>query len=388
MRRLRFVLGIIVLFSVVQIVAAQPSRIERKERKELAATATPARAPMSVRSASSSAATLAPATTLTTTTALSPTTALSSTTPLTPTQPLTTTRAFTATVIGYVREAGTQKPIADANVVVGGVAITTRTDGTFGPVEIPLPDMIVDVDASATADGYEPWTFRGVPLRDAGKLDIHIQLRPKGTPTPVAPAPPRPQPSEVGTPPETIRLAITGSSKCVIPSPGEYRVVEIPFADYLRGVLPNEWIASWPDASLDAGAVAVKQYAWYTAFVGRKWSSQGYDFDLLDSTCDQHYVAGDFDPRTDAALQRTWNITLTRDSALFPTYYRAYDEQCVRSGSADCMGQWGTEELARAGMNGVQILGHYYKNAVVEGLPRQEPTPRQNPVFLPLVARP
>src|SRR5512139_1230396 len=36
------------------------------------------------------------------------------------------------------------------------------------------------------------------------------------------------------------------------------RVDSVPFKTYVKNVLPNEWIASWPKESLRAGAVAVK----------------------------------------------------------------------------------------------------------------------------------
>ena len=384
MRRLCVLFVLALMFSVVQMVTANGPSIERTviDEPSIAATAvaesepttavTPLTIVPSVPYKSMVTAVPTPTTTL-------ETMALSRTDSLTTTDALANSQVFTATVIGYVREVGTEKPIPGAQVLVGGVAIESRRDGLFGPVAIPLDAAIDDVDASATVKGYERWAFTGIPLRDAKKLDIHIQLRPKGTPTPVVPKP-RPQPSSVGTPPATIRLGLTGSADCVVPSLYEpIHVVEMPFTDYLRNVLPNEWISSWPDASLDAGAVAVKQFAWYTAVVQRKWRSQGYNFDLLDSTCDQRYVGGSYGPSTDAALQRTWGLSLTRDGKLFPTYYRAWDYQCVRSKSEDCMGQHGTEERARAGMSGIQILLDYYKNVAVEGLPRQ------NPVFLPMI---
>jgi hypothetical protein len=385
MRRLCVLFVLALLFSVAQMVTAHGLYIERSviDEPSVAATAVAESEP-TISDAPRTTVPFAPyksmSTAVTTpTTTLEATISLSTTSLLTTTDALATSQVFSATVIGYVREVGTEKPIPGAHVLVGGVSIKSRADGFFGPVAIPLDAAIDDVDASATANGYELWSFSGVTLRDTKKLDIHVQLRPKGTPTPARPKP-RPMPSSVGTPPATIRLGLTGSADCVVPSLYEpIHVVEMPFTDYLRNVLPNEWVPSWPGASLDAGAVAVKQFAWYTAVVQRKWSSQGYNFDLLDSTCDQHYVGGSYGPSTDAALQRTWGLSLTRDGKLFPTYYRAWDYQCVRSKSADCMGQHGTEERARAGMTGIQILLDYYKNVAIEGLPRQ------NPVYLPMI---
>ncbi len=345
MRRFYSLLCLVLMFSAVQIVAARTLRIDRKAMGEATFGPTALAAPTSrgsimpqttkpLPSITSSTAELTPTTTL------SSTATLSATMPLTATNGVTNTMVFTATVIGYVREVGSETPIPGADVIIGGVAIVSREDGTFGPVDVPIAAASEDVDGTASAVGHERWTFKGIPLQDAKKLDIHIQLRKKGTAVP-APSRTYVQPSHVGAPPEKIRLGITGSSNCVVPAPGEVRVVEMPFADYLRNVLPNEWFATWPDASLDAGAVAVKQFAWYTAFIERKWSNQGYNFDLLDSTCDQHYVRNSYTAATDAALKRTWALTLTRDGKLFPTFYRSLDTQCVRSRSDDCMGQSG-----------------------------------------------
>ena len=147
-----------------------------------------------------------------------------------------------------------------------------------------------------------------------------------------------------------------------VPAPQDPIPVQtLRFVDYLRGVLPNEWRAEWPDAALDVGAVAVKQYAWYHAFIHPKWSSRGYAFDLLDNTCDQYYRDNSADQRTDVALARTWFTVLTRNSALFPLYYRALVEQCGTS--ADCLGQVESAQLASAGKSAADILAYYYSPA-------------------------
>lgn len=35
------------------------------------------------------------------------------------------------------------------------------------------------------------------------------------------------------------------------------------FRTYVKEVLPNEWVSSWPSDSLRAGAEAVKEYGWW-----------------------------------------------------------------------------------------------------------------------------
>lgn len=43
------------------------------------------------------------------------------------------------------------------------------------------------------------------------------------------------------------------------------------FRTYVKEVLPNEWISSWPVDSLRAGAEAVKEYGWW-ATMRSDWS--------------------------------------------------------------------------------------------------------------------
>lgn len=153
--------------------------------------------------------------------------------------------------------------------------------------------------------------------------------------------------------PATIRVGRTFNKACVAP-PVVHRVDVVPFNQYVKDVLPNEWIASWNNASLDAGAVAVAQFAYQTAFVQKKWSSRGYNFDVVDSTCDQVYVPGSSHPRTNAAVDRVWGLKMVRNGRMFTPYYRAY--ACP----GDCMSQWGSQKLARQGYSAGQILSYYY----------------------------
>src|SRR5690606_24504273 len=55
------------------------------------------------------------------------------------------------------------------------------------------------------------------------------------------------QPFSATSTPNDIKLYITSSST----------LVDIGFDDYAKQVLPNEWIASWEQKSLQAGAIAI-----------------------------------------------------------------------------------------------------------------------------------
>ncbi len=157
--------------------------------------------------------------------------------------------------------------------------------------------------------------------------------------------------------PEYIVVGRTYTIGCITPAPN-IPTQRMRFVDYLRNALPNEWVAAWPPAALDAGAIAVKQFAWYTTVVERKWRGRGYPFDVVDNTCDQYYRDASADPRTDAAIQRTWGTLLVRSGVPVRMYYRDTEATC--GGIRDCMGQVESAVLASAGQTSLQILARYY----------------------------
>ncbi len=191
--------------------------------------------------------------------------------------------------------------------------------------------------------------------------------------------------------PEYVVVGRTYTDDCITPA-RNIPTQRVLFVDYLRNVLANEWVAAWPSAALDAGAIAVKQYAWYTVVVERKWRDRGYPFDLIDNTCDQYYRDASADPRTDAAIQRTWTTVVTRDSRLLRMFYRDTDATCA--GRRDCMGQVETAVLAGAGHSHLEILGRYFgtPGTVVsttgDGLPERLPPVPAAPARPVATARP
>lgn len=279
---------------------------------------------------------------------------------------------WSAVIHGTVRDAATQAGIAGARVEVRDITLTTGADGAIPETTIPLSAATEEVAVTVTADGYGIWRYRGVELKAAHRLELRIELRDQ--PTIVEPQAVSASAAPYDGPPDYIRVGRTFHVDCqsqVFPPP-VVRVDRLPFIDYVKNVLPNEWLRSWPDASLEAGAVAVAQYAWKTAFVDRKWTRFGFPYDIVDSTCDQHYK--DRDPtldysRTDAAVERVWGTALLRTTTspptFFTTFYRAWQHQCKdRSGNqlVDCIGQWETYYAARNNQawSGLQILSALY----------------------------
>lgn len=173
---------------------------------------------------------------------------------------------------------------------------------------------------------------------------------------------PQPMPTAV----RVWRRGVDGSS-----SSCEGRVDLIEIEEYLRGVLPNEWMAAWEPAALDAGAVAARTYAAFWVAAGGRYQCADVD----DTTWSQVYRERT-DPRTDEAIGRTAGAVIVRDGSLVLSEYSAENGSPTRFGVDDevCRGrrvnghgrgmcQWGTQRWAKRGMDMSWMVGHYYPGA-------------------------
>jgi hypothetical protein len=120
-------------------------------------------------------------------------------------------------------------------------------------------------------------------------------------------------------PPKTIRVLRTGSG----------RVVKVSFRKYVAEVMASgEWPGRLHRTTLEAGAVATKQYAWYYALKGHHRSGftrNGHCYDVRDDTMDQLYRPERARPtkRQVQAVAATWRLTLRKNGRFFLTGYRA-----------------------------------------------------------------
>ncbi|HEY7598463.1 MAG TPA: SpoIID/LytB domain-containing protein, partial [Candidatus Limnocylindrales bacterium] len=120
-------------------------------------------------------------------------------------------------------------------------------------------------------------------------------------------------------PPETIRVGRPD---------GTVEVVD--FRRYVEIVMAREWEAYHPAATLEAAAVAVKQYGWFYARAG-KWRSSyineaGECYDVKSTTADQLYQpekVAVVKPEFIAAIDATWGLTVRKSGKFFLTGYRS-----------------------------------------------------------------
>ncbi|WP_189334410.1 peptidase inhibitor family I36 protein [Actinoplanes ianthinogenes] len=152
------------------------------------------------------------------------------------------------------------------------------------------------------------------------------------------------------TPPSTILVYRVGLG----------RVDRVDFKTYVKNVLPNEWVPSWPNASLQSGAMAVKSYGWYWALHSTRKTSGGQCYDVRDDTADQVYKPSSALSATSAAVDSTWSARMTRSGNVLQAHYCSTTTACGGWVDGDWMSQYGSRDLANAGRDYKSILRNYY----------------------------
>ena len=158
-------------------------------------------------------------------------------------------------------------------------------------------------------------------------------------------------------PPTTIRVLRTAG-----PASGSVQVV--PFHDYVTVVMAAEWGSSAPAEALKAGAVAVKEYAWYHAMFWRgKSAADGSCYDVVDSSMDQIYAPETRVPAASlaTAVDATWGISVRKETSLFATHYQGgANVACGANADGWHLYQVSAMHCAQDGMTAEAILDTYY----------------------------
>ncbi len=300
---------------------------------------------------------------------------------------------------GVVVDALDGAPIEGARVSARGVATTTDAAGRFalpvagGPLHASAPDHLGTTRRRVEA---APITLPLWPRHpDDAAIDAHFArlaarralrddpddpaLRPaaraylRGEPRPALEGDIGAVRAELDAPPAVIRIwrrSIDGAADSCAG-----RIDEIPFEDYVAGVLPHEWIPSWHDESLRAGSLAIRTYAW-------GWVARGgkYDCADLDDTARSQVYDDDRNERASAAVFATTAMAITVDGVLASGEYSAENGNPTATGVDDplCEGrelfghgrgmcQWGSQRWALDGRDHLWIATHYYPGSAIEG---------------------
>ncbi|HWI52209.1 MAG TPA: SpoIID/LytB domain-containing protein [Symbiobacteriaceae bacterium] len=172
--------------------------------------------------------------------------------------------------------------------------------------------------------------------------------------------------------PSTIRVAIREARPNGDPNPrGRIIYVKaVNFDDYVVNSLPNEWVPSWNQEALQAGAMAVKMFAWHKTLNPTKLD--GWEFHVDNTTNFQTYREGNRFKESDEAHQRVRNLAYTMPNGeIVELNYRAGIEKNPnwQYRNANMMAQWGSHYWAERGQNMLQILQWYYQGRALHRIP-------------------
>ena len=169
--------------------------------------------------------------------------------------------------------------------------------------------------------------------------------------------------SSQSQPPPTVRVYRTRG-----PDAGTVQTVK--FRRYVAVVMAAEWPARMPRETLRAGALAVKQYAWYYSVFYRGWlAPDGSCFHVMDTSMDQVYwpelrVPS---PRHYEAIDASWRLSLQKPgggggpSRLILTSYRqGLRVACGTDRDGRKLFQLSSRACGAAGLTSRQILRTYY----------------------------
>ncbi len=138
--------------------------------------------------------------------------------------------------------------------------------------------------------------------------------------------------------------------------------VTVNFADYIKNVASSEIFPTWPENALRANIYAEISYALNRIYT--EWyRSRGYDFDITNSTAlDQSFVKNrDIFENISQIVDEIFNDYIRREGSLEPLFAAFCDGREV---TCDGLSQWGSVDLANAGLTPFEILRNYYGNDI------------------------
>jgi peptidoglycan hydrolase-like amidase len=172
--------------------------------------------------------------------------------------------------------------------------------------------------------------------------------------------------------PTTIRVAVRESMPSGEPDPlGRILYVKtVDFDEYVVHSLPHEWVPSWHQESVQAGAMAVKMFAWYKIL--HPTLLDGWEFDLDNTTNFQTYRETGRYGNTDEAHWRVRHLGYALpDGTIVELNYRAGHSESPnwQYRNANMMAQWGSQYWAERGFNMLRILQWYYEGRALHPIP-------------------
>ena len=150
--------------------------------------------------------------------------------------------------------------------------------------------------------------------------------------------------------------------------------VTVSFSDYIKNVASSEIYPTWKPAALRANILAQVSFALNRVYT-EHYRSRGYDFDITGTTTyDQRFIRGrNTFENTDRLVDQLYKTYIRREGFAEPLAAHFCNGTTT---TCDGLSQWGSQELAEAGYNSMEILETYYGHNIelVTGAPER---PRQ-----------
>ena len=151
--------------------------------------------------------------------------------------------------------------------------------------------------------------------------------------------------------------------------------VTVPFPDYIKNVASSEVYPTWQPSALRANILAQVSFALNRVYT-EYYRSRGYSFDITNTTAyDQRFINGrNTFENVDAMVDQLYTTYIRREGYAEPLAAHFCNSTTT---TCDGLSQWGSQELAEAGYNSVEILETYYGNDIqlVTGAPTREIQP-------------
>lgn len=134
--------------------------------------------------------------------------------------------------------------------------------------------------------------------------------------------------------------------------------VTVTFPDYIKNVASSEIYPTWNEQALRANILAQVSFALNRVYT-EYYRSRGYNFDITSSTInDQKFIKGrNTFENVDRLVDELFNTYVRRRGFVEPLSTRFCNGTTVTCAG---LSQWGSEQLARQGLNYLQILRRYY----------------------------
>ena len=150
--------------------------------------------------------------------------------------------------------------------------------------------------------------------------------------------------------------------------------VTVSFPDYVKNVASSEIYPTWELSAIRANVLAIISFALnrvYTEF----YPSRGYNFQITNTTAyDQKFIRGrSFFQSISAVVDEIFNDYIRRQGFVEPLSAKFCNGT---TSTCDGLSQWGSQEMAQAGYNSMEILRHYYGDDIelVVNAPIQDST--------------